>query len=141
MFYVEAISSILLVLQTDSSAESNSEVSSENKKYVIGFISTVATAAVYGLMLSVTQLAFSKVVKSKSFKDIFDMIVHPSLVACLVAVMGQFGRGEFGGLKGEMEGYEMGKGSYMLTLNFTAINMASLCSGMFEFDSVLFFVL
>ncbi|XP_028754836.1 purine permease 21-like [Neltuma alba] len=118
--FLLTISSILLVLQTGSSAESNSEVS-DKKKYAIGFISTLAAAAVYGLMLSLTQLAFSKVVGGKSFKATLDMIVYPSLVACLVTVIGLFGSGEYSVLNAEMEEYEMGKTSYVLTLSFTAI--------------------
>ena len=38
------------------------------------------------------------------------IVVYPSLVACLVSVIGLFESGEFRGLKAEMEKYdEMGK--------------------------------
>ncbi|KAI9127247.1 hypothetical protein K1719_001806 [Acacia pycnantha] len=114
------ISSILLVFQTGSSAESSNQVS-EKKKYVIGFLTTVGASAGYGLLLSLTQLAFSKIMKNKSFKGIYELLVYQSLVACLATVIGLFGSGEFRGLRGEMEEYEMGKASYVLTLSFTAI--------------------
>ncbi|KAK4259311.1 hypothetical protein QN277_005655 [Acacia crassicarpa] len=116
------ISSILVVLQTDdsSSAKSSTPVS-EKKKYVMGFITTVGASAGYGLILSLKQLAFNKVIRNKSFKGILDMIVYQSLVACLVTVIGLFGSGEFRGLIEEMEEYGTGKASYVLTLSFTAI--------------------
>lgn len=113
------ISSTLLVFQTDSAAADSTEVS--KGKYAIGFICTVAASAGYGLILSLTQLAFRKVLKRETFKVIMDMIVYRSLVATCATLVGLFASGEWKGLKREMEGYEMGKASYLLNLTWTAI--------------------
>ncbi|KAF7803196.1 purine permease 21-like isoform X1 [Senna tora] len=113
------ISSILLVFQTDSATSDSTEVS--KGKYAIGFICTVAASAVYGLILSLTQFVFRKVFKRETFKVIIDMIIYRSLVASCATVVGLFASGEWKGLKREMEGYEMGKASYLLNLTWTAI--------------------
>ncbi|XP_061364152.1 probable purine permease 10 [Gastrolobium bilobum] len=111
------ISSTLLVLQPDSS--DSTQVS--KKKYVIGFICTVAASAGYGLLLSTTQLAFKKLLKRESFKVVMDVIIYQSLVATSATLVGLFASGEWKGLKKEMDEYEMGKASYVLNLTFTAI--------------------
>ncbi|CAK8565739.1 unnamed protein product [Lathyrus sativus] len=111
------ISSSLLVFQSESSNSTNVS----KKMYVIGFICTLAASAGYGLVLSLTQLAFKKVVKSESFKAVMDMIIYQSLVATCVPLVGLFASGEWNGIKKEMEEYQMGKASYILDLTFTAI--------------------
>lgn len=111
------ISSTLLLFQNDSS--DSTHVS--KKKYVIGFTCTVAASAGYGLMLSLTQLAFRKVLKGETFKVVMDMIIYQSLVATFATLVGLFASGEWNGLKKEFEEYEMGKASYVLNLTFTTM--------------------
>ncbi|TKY47022.1 purine permease 9 [Spatholobus suberectus] len=111
------ISSTLLVFQNESS--DSTQIS--KKKYVIGFICTVAASAGYGLWLSLTQLAFKKVLKRETFKVVMDMIIYQSLVATCATLVGLFASGEWNGLKSEMKEYEMGKASYLLNLTSTAI--------------------
>ncbi|CAI8596719.1 unnamed protein product [Vicia faba] len=130
------ISSSLLVFQSESSSSTDAS----KKMYVIGFICTLAASAGYGLVLSLTQLAFKKVVKSESFKAVMDMIIYQSLVATCVTLVGLFASGEWNSLKKEMEEYEMGKGSYVLDLTFTAISWQVFnigCVGLiFEFSAL-----
>ncbi|XP_058787995.1 purine permease 21-like [Vicia villosa] len=130
------ISSSLLVFQNESSNSTNVS----KKMYVIGFICTIGAAAGYGLVLSLTQLAFKKVVKSESFKAVMDMIIYQSLVAVCVPLVGLFASGEWNGIKKEMEEYELGKASYVLSLSFTAIGWQVFnigCVGLiFEFSSL-----
>ncbi|CAL0300541.1 unnamed protein product [Lupinus luteus] len=116
--FLLTISSALLVFQTET--EHSSEVSKKN--HVIGLICTVAASAGEGLVLSLVQLAFEKVLKRESSKVMLDMIVYESLVATCVTLVGLFASGEWNLLQEEMEGYEMGKTSYLLNLTFTAIN-------------------
>ncbi|XP_028752194.1 probable purine permease 10 [Neltuma alba] len=113
------ISSVLLVFHTDSPSAST-QVS--KRKYAIGFIFTVAGSAGYGLVLSLTQFAFRKVLKKQSVKVILDVLVYESLVATLAILVGLFASGEFRGLRAEMKDYGMGKASYVLNLSFTAIS-------------------
>ncbi|XP_027189255.1 purine permease 21-like [Cicer arietinum] len=112
------ISSALLMFQNESSNSTNSS----NKMYVIGFMCTLGASAGIGLILSLTQLAFKKVIKSECFKSVMEMTIYQSLVATCVALVGLFASGEWSGVKKEMEEYEMGKVTYVLDLTFTAIS-------------------
>ncbi|ESW18620.1 hypothetical protein PHAVU_006G056100 [Phaseolus vulgaris] len=114
------ISSTLLVFQNESSDDSQSSQISK-KKYVIGFICTVAASAGYGLWLSLTQLVFKKVIKKETFKVVMDMMIYTFLVGTCAIIVGLFASGEWKGLKNEMNEYETGKASYVLNLTFTAI--------------------
>lgn len=112
------ISSTLLVFQKDDS-DKKSNVS--KTKYAVGFICTVAASAGYGLVLSLTQLAFKKVIKSESFRAIMDMIVYVNMVASFVTVIGLFGSGEWKHLSKEMEMFEIGRVAYVMNLVWTAV--------------------
>ncbi|KAL0534914.1 hypothetical protein IC582_029214 [Cucumis melo] len=87
-----------------------------------GFICTVLASAGYGLMLSLTQLAFKKVIKKESFKAVMDMIIYQSIVASSVIFIGLFASGEWKTLKGEMDEFHLGKVSYIMILLWTAIS-------------------
>ncbi|XP_038893595.1 probable purine permease 10 [Benincasa hispida] len=110
------LSSTLLVFQTESDGSVKEKAS--KAKYIIGFVCTMAGAAGYGLLLSLTQLFFTKVMKSESFKAMVDMIVYRSLVASVVIIFGLFMSGEWRDLKREMNEFELGKASYFMTLVF-----------------------
>ncbi|KAI8525787.1 hypothetical protein RHMOL_Rhmol13G0257200 [Rhododendron molle] len=112
------ISSTLLVFQNDSS--SSNKVS--RGKYAIGFLSTVGASAGYALLLSVTQLAFRKILKQENFRVVLNMVIYQSLVATIVILVGLFGSGEWKGLTKEMDGFELGRVSYVMTLVWTAIS-------------------
>ncbi|KDP37933.1 hypothetical protein JCGZ_04576 [Jatropha curcas] len=119
--------------------------STESKKiskgeYVIGYICTVTASAGYALMLSSTQFCFKKVFKQENFKIVLDMIFYPSIVATLAILVGLFASGEWKGLKKDMEGFELGNVSYLMTLIWTAINWQVFsigCTGLiFEVSSL-----
>ncbi|XP_004516108.1 purine permease 21-like [Cicer arietinum] len=111
------ISSALLMFQNESSNSTNSS----NKMYVIGFMCTLGASAGIGLILSLTQLAFKKVIKIQNFKVVMDMIIYQQLVATCIILVGFFASGEWNGIKKEMQEYEMGKVPYVLDLTFIAI--------------------
>lgn len=111
------ISSALLVFQTDDSSDSK-KISKE--KYITGFLCTLLASAGYALLISLTQLAFRKIIKRNTMRAMLDLIIYQSIVATCVAVAGLFASGEWKDLKKEMEGYELGKISYLMTLIWTA---------------------
>ena len=78
-------------------------------------------SAGYGLVLSLTQVAFKKVFKKETFTAVMDMIIYQSLVATLGALVGLFASGDWKGLKTQMDEFELGKVSYIMTLVWTAI--------------------
>ncbi|XVF27380.1 hypothetical protein REPUB_Repub14bG0102600 [Reevesia pubescens] len=111
------ISSVLLV--ANNRTERPPGVS--NRKYIIGFICTILATGAYGLSLASQQLAFRKVIKRQSFKVVMDLVICQSLVASIVTLIGFFVSGDWKFLKTEMDGYELGKVSYIMTLIGTAI--------------------
>ncbi|KAE7996247.1 hypothetical protein FH972_000982 [Carpinus fangiana] len=111
------ISSTLLVFQTNST-NPNGE---SNKTYEVGLICTVGASAGYGLMLSLTQLSFQKVLKRETFTVVLEMIIYQSLVATCATLVGIFASGDWKGLKREMEDFELGKFLYVSTLTWAAI--------------------
>lgn len=90
-------------------------------KFAIGFISTVGASAFYSLLLSLMQLTFQKVLKKETFSVVLELQFYISLVASCGCVIGLFASGEWKTLHQEMEGFARGKGSYILTLVWTAI--------------------
>lgn len=50
-----------------------------------------------------------------------DLIIYQSLVASIATLIAFFATGDWKGLKREMEGYELGKISYVMILLWTAI--------------------
>ncbi|GMI72947.1 purine permease 10 [Hibiscus trionum] len=111
------ISSTLLIFQNESTG--STQVS--KGKYVIGFVCTVAASAGYGLMLSLTQLCFQKILKKETFKVVLDMIIYQSLAATLLILVGLFASGEWESLGKEMEGFKLGKSLYVNVLVWIAV--------------------
>ncbi|KAI6703493.1 hypothetical protein NL676_012629 [Syzygium grande] len=112
------ISSTLLVFQSDSEVPKG--VSSG--KYALGFVCTIGASAGYGLILSLTQLCFRRVIRKETFRAVLDMLLYQSLVASVIVVVGLFASGEWEHLGREMDGYELGKVSYVMNLVGTAIS-------------------
>lgn len=83
-----------LLLLTLSSTLLVSDGDSSNKvsrgKYIIGFLCTVGASAGYGLVLSLTQLSFHKVIKKQTFTAVMDMIIFQSVVATAAILVGLF---------------------------------------------------
>ncbi|CAK9327581.1 unnamed protein product [Citrullus colocynthis] len=115
------ISSSLLVFHTEPVSDGSDHPVSR-AKFITGFICTVAASAGYGLMLSLTQLAFKKVIKKESFKAVMDMIIYQSMVASSAILIGLFASGEWRSLKREMDGFDLGKVSYLMILLWTTIS-------------------
>ncbi|XP_062094563.1 probable purine permease 10 [Humulus lupulus] len=112
------ISSVLLVFEPGSQ-KSSSKVS--RWKYAVGFVCTVGGSAGYGLLLSLNQLLMNKVLKKESFSVIVDVLVFELLVASVALLVGLFASSEWATLREEMNEFELGKVSYVMTLSWIAI--------------------
>ncbi|KAK0578556.1 hypothetical protein LWI29_012253 [Acer saccharum] len=112
-----AISSSLVIFQANYS--NYIKISKEN--YAVGFICTFSASSGYGLMLSLTQLSFKKVLKRETYMMVLEIIIYQSLVATCAALVGLFTSGEWKGIKREMQEFELGKLSYVMTLVEIAI--------------------
>ncbi|XP_038723451.1 probable purine permease 10 [Tripterygium wilfordii] len=111
------ISSILLVFQNESA----NPTGVSKLKYAIGFICTVGGSAGYGLVLSLTQLSFRKVIKRETCKAVMDLIFYEEFVASCAILIGLFASGDWKTLNREMIGYQLGKVSYIMNLVWTAV--------------------
>ncbi|XP_062094690.1 probable purine permease 10 [Humulus lupulus] len=111
------ISSVLLVFEPNS--EESSKVS--KGKYATGLVCTVCDSVGSGLVFSLTQFLMKKVLKKKSFSVIVDVIVFQSLVASVAILVGLFASSDWATLREEMNEFELGKVSYVMTLSWTII--------------------
>ncbi|VFQ60283.1 unnamed protein product [Cuscuta campestris] len=95
---------------------------SSHKKYVAGFLSTVAASAGAALQMSLSQLAFHRIFKRKeTFRLIVEMLICGSIVGSVVTLVGLFASGEWRGLREEMNGFGLGRVSYVMNLVGTAV--------------------
>ncbi|MED6186745.1 hypothetical protein PIB30_069648 [Stylosanthes scabra] len=111
------ISAALLAINSDDSGDSSGI---PRGKYIIGFILTVFASGFFSLYLSLMQLTFDKVIKDNTFSAILNMQIYPSLVATLGCVVGLFASGEWKTLHNEMQIYQKGRVSYVMTLVWIA---------------------
>nr|XP_016455907.1 PREDICTED: probable purine permease 11 isoform X2 [Nicotiana tabacum] len=115
---IVTISASLLAVHSESDTSSTKL---SVGKYVIGFVCTVAASATYALYLSLLELTFKRVIKSESFDTILKMIIYPSFVATCACVVGLYASGEWRNLTAEMNGFQKGEISYLMTLIWTAV--------------------
>lgn len=115
--FILTISASLIAVNSDS--DNSSKI--PKGKYIIGFLCTLGASAAYSLYLSFLQLSFEKVLKSENFRVVLEMQIYPSFVAACGSLVGLFASGEWDGLKKEMNDYEKGSVSYIMTLLWTAI--------------------
>ncbi|KAL1555882.1 putative purine permease 10 [Salvia divinorum] len=111
------VSSTLLVFDPESGESGKAS----DRKYAVGFVCTVAASAGYAMMLSLTQLAFQKLIKKESARAVIEMTIYQSLVASIVITIALFAGGEWRRLGGEMDGYRKGKAGYVMNLVWTAV--------------------
>lgn len=121
------ISSILLVIQSGSSIPEG--VSAAN--YAFGFLCAIAYPVGYGLLLSLTEFTFQKILKKQDFEAILDMLLRQSSIASLIAVIGLLATGGLKSVKAEMNQFGLGKFSYVMTLVCTALSWQVYNIGLF----------
>ena len=112
-----SLSASLIAINDDS--EGSSGIS--KGKYAIGIICTLAASALYSLLLSLMQLSFEKVIKKETFSVVLEMQIYTSIVATCASLVGLFASGEWKTLHGEMNGFDKGRISYVMTLVWTAV--------------------
>lgn len=112
-----SFSAALVAVNQDPDAPS--EVS--QLEYAIGVLCTLSASAVYGLYLSLMQLAFQKVIKTETFAVVMKMQLYTSIVATVVSTGGLFATGQWKYLEREMKNFNTGPASYIMTLVWAAI--------------------
>ncbi|GAB2212800.1 hypothetical protein Drorol1_Dr00020792 [Drosera rotundifolia] len=119
------VTSKLLIFQNNSSDSSGVS----KGKYAIGFVCTVVASAGFSLMLSLTQFAFERVLKTQSFVAILDVCIYQQLIATCFTIIGLFSSGQWQTLKSEMDGFESGKVSYLMTIIWIALTWGAFTIG------------
>ena len=111
------ISSVLLFFEPVS--QQSSPIS--KGKYTIGLVCTVFDSLGSGLGFSLTHFFMKRVLKKESFSVVVDVIVFQSLVASIAVLVGLFASSDWATLREEMNEFELGKLSYVMTLSWITI--------------------
>ena len=99
-------------------------------KYILGFVLTLGASATYSLILSLMQVTFEKVIKRETFSVVLNMQIYTALVATIASLIGLFASGEWKDLKGEMDTFQSGQFSYLMTLVWTSVSWQVASVGM-----------
>lgn len=101
--------------------ESHGPIHESRGKYLVGFLLTLGASGTYALILSLMQLTFENVIKKKTFSTVLNMQIYTALVATFAALVGLFASGEWMDLKEEMDRFQSGQFSYLMTLVWTCV--------------------
>lgn len=91
-------------------------------KYTLGFILTLTASATFALILSLFEVTFEKVVRTRTFRWVLRMQLCTNIVASMVSVCGLFASGEWRTIPGEMAAFKDGRARYVATLVGTAVS-------------------
>ncbi|WMV15648.1 hypothetical protein MTR67_009033 [Solanum verrucosum] len=101
--------------ETDDSGEIS------QKSLLIGFTVTTFGSLGYALQFSLTELAFQKVFKSSTLKEVLQMSFFIGFFTTIASLTGLFASGNWRDLEKEMGEYRTGKSSYVINLVCSAI--------------------
>ncbi|KAL3345078.1 hypothetical protein AABB24_024168 [Solanum stoloniferum] len=91
------------------------------KSLLIGFAATTFGSLGYALQYSFTELAFQKVFKSSTLKEVMKMSFYIGFFVTIASLTGLLWSGDWRGLEKEMGEYRTGKSSYVINLVCSAI--------------------
>uniref|UniRef100_A0ACD5YHU4 Uncharacterized protein n=1 Tax=Avena sativa TaxID=4498 RepID=A0ACD5YHU4_AVESA len=91
-------------------------------KYTLGFILTLSASAILALNLSLFEVTFEKVVRTRTFRWVLRVQMYTNVVASMVAVCGLFASGEWRTIPGEMAAFKEGRARYVATLVGMAVS-------------------
>ncbi|XP_049381960.1 probable purine permease 10 isoform X1 [Solanum stenotomum] len=91
------------------------------KSLLIGFAATTFGSLGYALQFTFTELAFQKVFKSSTLKEVMKMSFFIGFFVTIASLTGLFASGNWRNLEKEMGEYRTGKSSYVINLVCSAI--------------------
>ncbi|KAK4710863.1 hypothetical protein R3W88_005376 [Solanum pinnatisectum] len=112
------ISSLLLALDSSNKASSSSLSNHHN---AIGFICTLIASALFGLLFSLTELLFRKILKKSTLREFMDVIICQSFFATCIILIGLFASKNWRNLKTEMNNFELGRLAYVMILIWISV--------------------
>lgn len=110
-----------------SSDETSSNV--PRGKYPLGFVLTLSASATFALILSLLEVTFEKVVRTRTFRWVLRVQLCTNIVASLVSVAGLFASGDWRTIPGEMAAFKHGRARYVVTLVGTAVSWQAMALG------------
>jgi drug/metabolite transporter (DMT)-like permease len=91
------------------------------REYVMGFVMTVAAAALYGLVLPLTELAYGKGRQVMTYTLVLEFQTVMSLFATLFCVVGMLVNNDFRAIPREGREFDLGETKYYVILVFSAL--------------------
>ncbi|GJN26598.1 hypothetical protein PR202_gb14542 [Eleusine coracana subsp. coracana] len=95
---------------------SDDTTTATSTKYAAGFALTVAASAAFALILSLFELTFETVIRSRALRWVLKMQLYTNLFASAVCVVGMFASGEWRAVPSEAAAFEGGKARYVATV-------------------------
>ncbi|KAH7447190.1 hypothetical protein KP509_01G095800 [Ceratopteris richardii] len=111
------VGAVLLGLHSDSDRPKGTT----ERQYVLGFIVTIAGAALYALMLPLLELTYKNVIGKTNFAVVIEAQTFIAIFATLFSMIGMAINGEFSVLKQEANAFPLGHALYAVTLVGSAI--------------------
>lgn len=102
-------------------AETDRPKGTTEKQYILGFVVTVAGAAIYSLMLPLMELIYRKVVGRSSFVVVLEAQTAISVVATVISMVGMWIDKDYTAIHEEAARFNLGSGAYSLTLVGSAV--------------------
>ncbi|GJN01917.1 hypothetical protein PR202_ga19221 [Eleusine coracana subsp. coracana] len=99
-----------------STSDDTTTTSSSSSKYAVGFALTLAASAAFALILSLFELTFETVIRSRALRWVLKMQLYTNLFASAVCVVGMFASGEWRAIPAEMAAFQTGKARYVATV-------------------------
>lgn len=123
---------VILILSVIILGISNDKVPGTSRAhFTLGFLCTLSSSAVVGLLLPPTQLVFRRVGRRENFTTVVISQAIMVLVASLVCIVGLLGSRDFLHLPSQYQQFRFEKVVYWITLIFSAIAWQAFFLGTF----------
>ncbi|MCL7033386.1 hypothetical protein MKW94_026885 [Papaver nudicaule] len=114
---VMTLGSALLGINTDV----DRPVGVSKAQYLLGFLLTLGTAVLAGLLMPLVQLTFSKAIRNINYASLLQFQFISSLFATTVCVIGMLVNKDFQAIPREANEFELGKAKYYIIIVVRAV--------------------
>ncbi|KAI3986102.1 hypothetical protein MKX01_031217 [Papaver californicum] len=114
---VMTLGSVLLGINTND----DRPIGVSKSQYLLGFLLTLAAAALLGLMMPLIELAYTKATRDITYSILLQFQFILSLFAAIVCLIGMIVNKDFQAIPREANDFELGKAKYYIIMAVTAI--------------------
>ncbi|KAI3986101.1 hypothetical protein MKX01_031216 [Papaver californicum] len=114
---VMTLGSVLLGINTSG----DRPVGVSKSQYLLGFLLTLAAAALLGLMMPLIELAYTKATRNITYSILLQFQLILSLFATIVCLIGMIVNKDFQAIPREANDFELGKAKYYIIMVVTGI--------------------